>query len=284
MTSLTCFYLNVACAPRDDTPETDWGKRSIKISKMIRELSPDLIVLVEMRQEPMKFLITLADIYNIDMREYNQNKTPFALAILTKRTKIYRRYLETHNYFNAPETDKIFMALGCEIDGKRLEICTTHFPIADPGKDICIDWMLKDYQPREGFRPIIFGDFNTFMNGKGAEQMERLSSRFSDIAYPFFGEDDKELNTSFYGFHHDHFRIPPEKFYENDGVGASKVDHIFIVKDEKKIMLSGKVICPFMDRYSFDNSRFPPIDPPADSGEKPMYPSDHMAFHLTVQL
>ena len=133
-----------------------------------------------------------------------------------------------------------------------LFLLNVHCPMEEKGRMVMAANLDQSLPSDKVYRVIIAGDFNSFPDCKGVEQLETIKKvtetvRISDCA---ISETSEEIATrSFKPYPYDKV---PEKALKMPG----KLDHIFV----KKIKVADKTVPSVLDGRTIEGKGFPPSD------------------------
>ena len=248
MTTIISF--NIANAMVDEKSPMRFGTRMNKIAEQIKKINPDVVCLQEIRQclnpegtEIMsgdKICYELAQLTNLSIGNiFSLNPSELAFKRLTLYNSKTVFPLQNHNEW-CSETPHIlsgcvekerrkyglgvqYMKFSPVIDAEGAEladeikhfwIANIHYPLGFKDK-MSVNKYLKNRVPTlcDNSPVIICGDFNTFMDDGGTEQLEDLQTVFSN--------QSTKIEHTFTTFPHDSFVV------KTGNIMSSKLDHIF---------------------------------------------------------
>lgn len=288
---------NVDQAEREEKYEaTKWVNRISKVVKLVKNISPDIACLQEMRvlkNSPSinEFLAKFKK-YRHFVAYKNPQDMAFGQATLYNPKKffpliIFPKYL-SHTPHEVSDTytlnpDRAFgiMVLCVKFmpvykdkivkNASPLWVFNTHFPLDEEVKTKCSEALVKLVKEVAGDEPfVICGDFNFFPDRDGDKQRTIITKHFKDL-----GKDAKTsqgalaIEGTFVGYEHDLFKAivnSESKFSEMN----SRLDHVFssqnLEKDENAILYTETTLEP----------------EPKELSERNNLPSDHLPLMVSI--
>lgn len=208
--------------------ETMWDNRYSKIVTMLNNDKYDVVCLQELRNHStssinMKTFLTLLNKFDYCYTPYSEFESGFYIGILYKPSKLIPVAYNQFHYNDSPSNDKICYGVKMKFKNSNnyFWIYTTHLGMESEEKiksiNKIIDKLGDTKEPT-----IVAGDFNLFNDDNGDMLRNKISEKFTDMAYPLKG-----LNGTFVGFNHDDYKA-------NKLTDMSRLDYIFCRNIEKK--------------------------------------------------
>ncbi len=239
----------------DEYAKYGWENRSSDVYKVIIIENPTVVFLQEVLSSNMSEVQAKLSQWEWHFESTNSRDGVCCNAIGVKPSFLTREKREkfTFNFNTLEQTAE--KVLGLVIG----DICllNVHCPMAEKGRFAMAQNLDKCFPIDNQYRMIIAGDFNSFPDGKGPEQLEIVrkvteTDRVSDEA---LSEETKEIATrSFKPYPYD--KVPEEALKM-----SGKLDHIFI--------------------KGFQAINSTVIDSPTVQGEN-FSPSDHYPLKVTL--
>lgn len=267
-----------------------WQDREEKVVKIIKKINPDIMNLQELRAlegctSNQKFLTQFEE---YDFFRSGANPSPLALqqAIGWKTSKYFAteylvRWLAPESKMPNDINPKgwgcvvLFVKLHHHINGKLSKndtpfwIVNVHFPILEDDKNYCLEPLtLLISEVCKGHPYILSGDFNTFMNLQGKQQIDYLSKNLPGFARNatddmVFSQSSEKCTGTFIGTSYDKFK------YEKHNL--SHLDHIFVSHN-------------FDDDSCIAHTETMEFNEPNELSKRDLLPSDHLPISFKFSL
>jgi endonuclease/exonuclease/phosphatase family metal-dependent hydrolase len=279
----------------EKTDDLCWNKREDKVVQILKKINPDIMCLQELRvldgcKTNAEFLALFKE-YEFFRAGRNASKLAFQQATGWNSNKLFAsenvvRWLVKESQGNGMPNDvnpkgwgsiALFTRLNYHIDGKICKnmdpfwVVNVHFPLGEEDKTLCCEHLcdiIVDVCGDEEY--IVAGDFNTFYDKDGKNQVEFLLK-----SLPYLRDATEYMTTSQYGskIFGTFIGTSKDKFNQTPP-NLSHLDHIFL-SFERPFALSANSIV----HTETMNDPEPP-----ELSERDMLPSDHLPVSIDIFL